>query len=150
MKKLRFQFVPSLSVLQLLLVSSGAIALPAFTSIQAANVHTSLSSSPTSLASETAIAALAKHLKQTGAKMYGAYWCPHCQRQKELFGQAVFTRYINYIECDPRGTNPKPALCQAAKIRAYPTWEINGKFYVGVQSLENLAKISGYQGSHAF
>ena len=30
--------------------------------------------------------ALTQHLKQVGAKMYGAFWCPHCQEQKQLFG----------------------------------------------------------------
>ena len=35
--------------------------------------------------------ALAKHLKETGAKMYGAYWCSHCFGQKQAFG-AEFAR----------------------------------------------------------
>ncbi|MGI0489796.1 hypothetical protein ACN4EK_30645 [Pantanalinema rosaneae CENA516] len=99
---------------------------------------------------KAAIDALAKHLQQIGAKMYGAYWCPHCQQQKELFGSPTFSRYINYIECDPRGQNAKPNLCRAAKIGGYPTWEINGKFYPGTQSLKSLAKWSGYQGSQNF
>ncbi len=30
---------------------------------------------------------LAQHLKQTEAKFYGAFWCPHCHDQKQLFGQ---------------------------------------------------------------
>lgn len=100
--------------------------------------------------SKSAIEDLAKHLQKVGAKMYGAYWCPHCQHQKELFGNPAFSRYINYIECDPRGQNAKPALCRTAKIEGYPTWEINGKFYPGTQSLEDLAKLSGYQGSQNF
>ena len=29
---------------------------------------------------------LAKVLREKGATMYAAYWCPHCSRQKELFG----------------------------------------------------------------
>src|SRR5205814_3696121 len=45
--------------------------------------------------------ALADHLSATGAKMYGAFWCPHCQQQKELFGRSV-TR-LPYIECSPNG-----------------------------------------------
>ena len=28
---------------------------------------------------------LAKHLSQKGVRMYGAYWCPYCDKQKELF-----------------------------------------------------------------
>ena len=29
---------------------------------------------------------LARHLTSVGAVMYGAYWCPHCKRQKTMFG----------------------------------------------------------------
>jgi len=100
--------------------------------------------------SNQAIVSLARHLKQTGAKMYGAYWCPHCQHQKELFGQATFDRYINYIECDPQGAHAKPQVCKAAKITGYPTWEIKGKRYMGTQTLEELANASGYKGSRDF
>ncbi|XFA72777.1 hypothetical protein RYO59_001007 [Thermosynechococcaceae cyanobacterium Okahandja] len=87
---------------------------------------------------------LATHLNKINAKMYGAYWCPACAKQKELFGSAF--KSINYIECDPRGTNPKPELCKQANIRAYPTWEINGKKYEGVFPLQGLAQLSNYQG----
>ena len=93
--------------------------------------------------------ALARHLKQIGAKEYVAWWCPHCHEQKQLFGKEAYS-YINHIECDPRGKNPRPDLCQTAKIQGFPTWEINGTLYPNVQSLENLANISGYQGSHNF
>ncbi len=87
---------------------------------------------------------LAAHLKKINAKMYGAFWCPACTKQKELFGSAF--KSINYIECDPRGTNPKPEMCKQANIRAYPTWEIHGQTYEGVFPLEGLAQLSGYQG----
>jgi glutaredoxin len=119
------------------------------TTIAPAQAETSPTTTPNAQTNPN-ITALARHLKATGAKMYGAYWCPHCQHQKELFGQSTFNRYINYIECDPRGEKAKPNLCKAAKIEAYPTWEINGKFYMGVQTLEELATISGYQGPKNF
>ncbi|PZV16401.1 MAG: hypothetical protein DCF22_05435 [Leptolyngbya sp.] len=104
---------------------------------------------PISLADSKALTDLALHLKKINAKMYGAYWCPHCQHQKEMFGKSAI-QSINYIECDPRGANAKPSLCKAAKVTGYPTWEINGKQYVGVQSLEELAKWSGYKGTNKF
>lgn len=100
-------------------------------------------------ASSPAAIALARHLTKINAKMYGAYWCPHCTHQREVFGQQAFA-LINYIECDPDGENAKPQQCQAEKIRAYPTWEINGKTYLGVHSLAELAGLSGYQGSRNF
>lgn len=103
---------------------------------------------PIIIANGSALTDLALHLKKINAKMYGAYWCPHCTQQKEMFGNAI--KSINYVECDPRGENAKPSLCQTAKVTGYPTWEINGKQYVGVQSLEELAKRSGYKGSTKF
>lgn len=100
------------------------------------------------LAEAQSVEALARHLSKIGAKMYGAYWCPHCQHQKTLFGAAIGR--IRYIECDPQGDNAQPQLCQAAKIQGYPTWEINGKLYPGSQSLETLANLSGYKGPRRF
>jgi hypothetical protein len=93
--------------------------------------------------------ALAQHLQQTKTKLYGAYWCSHCYKQIYLFGQQAFN-LINRIECDPQGKNSQSDLCKAAKIAGYPTWEVNGKFYSGVQSLNELAALSGYQGTSNF
>lgn len=93
--------------------------------------------------------ALAAHLQRIKAKMYGAYWCPHCHTQQELFGKQALT-VLTYIECDPRGKDAQPDLCKAANIKAYPSWEIRGKYYTGTQSLEKLAILSGYQGSRNF
>ncbi|HIK28779.1 MAG: hypothetical protein N3E45_12750 [Oscillatoriaceae bacterium SKW80] len=99
--------------------------------------------------SESAEIALARHLKSKGAKMYGAFWCRHCQMQKQLFGEEAFA-IIDYIECDARGENARPQLCKAARIQGYPTWEINGKLYPGMQTLEKLADLSGYKGARQF
>lgn len=86
---------------------------------------------------------LAEYLSSTEAKMYGAYWCPHCARQKQLFGNAALS--IPYIECDARGMNAQVDLCNTVGINAYPTWQINGDFYLGVQPLWRLATISGFE-----
>jgi glutaredoxin len=87
---------------------------------------------------------LAQHLRKIGARMYSAYWCPFCQRQKELFGREAFAQ-IDHVECDPKGENARPQLCQAAGVRGYPTWVIRGRSYPGLRSLEQLAAISGYK-----
>ncbi len=87
---------------------------------------------------------LARYLSESGATMYGSYTCSHCERQKELFGNAF--GHIPYVECSRRGPDPDPALCAAKKIRSYPTWEIGGKFYEGIKTLEQLGRISGYSG----
>jgi len=93
--------------------------------------------------------ALAEHLSAIDAKKYGAFWCPHCFEQKQLFGKTAFDK-VNYIECDPRGIDPQPEACQNAEIKSYPTWEINGELYRGTQSLERLSQLSNYQGPTDF
>lgn len=93
--------------------------------------------------------ALAQHLKQTGAKMYGAFTCPHCQNQKHLFG-AEAAKQLNYVECHPQGQNAQPQTCQAAGIESFPTWEINGQKYTGEKTLQELAGLSNYQGARNF
>jgi len=85
---------------------------------------------------------LARHLTATGVKLYGAYWCPHCTDQKQMFGKAAVQ--LPYVECDARSPAGKPAVCAAAKIRAFPTWDIAGTRYEGVLSLEELARLSGF------
>lgn len=75
-------------------------------------------------------------LRDKGLIMYGAAWCPHCQREKAAFGDAV--KNINYVEC-PDNTK----LCTDKKVTSYPTWiTADGTSYVGEQGLEGLAKIS--------
>jgi len=82
----------------------------------------------------------AKCITQSGAKMYGAYWCPHCKDQKALFGTSL--QYINYVECDANGPNAQPEECQKAGITGYPTWIINEKQYSGLQTLNKLASLT--------
>ena len=93
--------------------------------------------------------ALAQHLQQGGAKMYEAYWCSVCRWQEKQFGPEAYA-YVATIECDPRGKNAQPELCRQAKIRAFPTWEINGQLHEGGMQLEQLANLSGYSGSRDF
>ena len=85
---------------------------------------------------------LARHLTSVGAVMYGAYWCPHCKRQKTMFDDGF--KDVTYVECDSQGEDANPQLCRSKAITAYPTWEINGRFHAGVLPLERLAKLSGF------
>lgn len=93
--------------------------------------------------------ALAEHLTVIGAKEYGAYWCPHCFQQKQLFGKTAFAK-APYVECAPDGKNAQTQACQTAEVKAFPTWIIKGKTYSGVQSMEKLADLSGYTGDRNF
>lgn len=87
---------------------------------------------------------LALHLEESGAKFYGAYWCPRCQEQKALFEASVDR--LPYVECSPQGQGgPQAAACALKGIRDYPTWVIKDRRYVGVQSVDALAKYSGYR-----
>jgi thiol-disulfide isomerase/thioredoxin len=75
--------------------------------------------------------------------MYGAFWCPHCKEQKELFGDAF--RDINYVECgvqgDPRGQTP---ACKMMMIKKYPTWTFpNGERKESVLTLQELSQNTG-------
>jgi hypothetical protein len=80
--------------------------------------------------------ALAEHLKKTGAKFYGAYWCRFCNMQRGVFG-AGGVRALPYVECDK--TDAGRQRCNAAEIKAYPTWVLKDKpRLVGVQSLDEL------------
>ncbi|MBD3881575.1 vitamin K epoxide reductase family protein [Phormidium tenue FACHB-886] len=92
---------------------------------------------------------LARHLTSVGAKMYGAYWCPHCHDQKQLFGKQAAAQ-ITYIECAPDGQNAQTQLCQDKKIEGFPSWEINGQLVAGTQTLQQLADLTNYQGSREF
>ncbi len=94
--------------------------------------------------------ALARHLRRLNAKMYATYWCGVCERQLRMFGEEA-VKELTVIECDPRGQNAQPELCDRVGIRAFPTWEINGRLLdPGGFSLQGLAEISGYTGSRDF
>ena len=91
---------------------------------------------------------LAKHLAETGAKMYGAFWCSHCIEQKETFGAGA---EIPYVECFPNGWErgtPVADACSAANVEGFPTWVIDGKKLEGEQTLEKLAELSGFRGEN--
>jgi uncharacterized membrane protein len=93
---------------------------------------------------------LAEHLTKQGAKMYGAYWCPHCYEQKQLFGKQAWAK-ITYIECEQNAIeNPQPKVCQQANIQGFPTWIIDGKAEPEVKKLAKLAEMTNYRGSTSF
>jgi uncharacterized membrane protein/glutaredoxin len=87
--------------------------------------------------------ALARHLREQGAVMYGAYWCPHCTEQKALFGDAA--KDLPYVECDPKGVNARPDLCEKAGVRSFPTWVLGDKRREGVQTPQALAEFSDFK-----
>lgn len=92
---------------------------------------------------EPRLRALAEHLAQSGAKFYGASWCPVCNEQKDAFGAAA--RHLPYVECSPQGRNGGVAFeCLGAGVGGYPTWVIERQHYVEVLPPERLARLSGF------
>jgi len=87
---------------------------------------------------------LADHLSKIGAKMYGAYWCEHCQQQKRYFGKSADR--LPYIECSPGGPGTGvTSVCRENAISTFPTWVVKDRRVEGVLTLTELAEMSGYQ-----
>ena len=89
---------------------------------------------------------LALFLKEKGAKMYGAFWCSHCEDQKEIFGAGA---EIPYVECFPDGWQrgaPLDAACANVDITGFPTWILaDGQRLEGDKSLKELAEKVGFR-----
>lgn len=86
--------------------------------------------------------AFAQCLKDRGAIFYGAFWCPHCQNQKALFGKSE--KLLPYIECSTPDGQEQLALCKEKNINGYPTWEFkDGSRETGEVALEKLSQKSG-------
>ena len=90
---------------------------------------------------------LASHLHHQDIKMYGASWCPHCAEQKMLFGSAF--KDVPYVECSPYGGpgTPQAPICASEDIKSYPTWVYKGERIYGIQTLEELADLTGFDTS---
>lgn len=81
---------------------------------------------------------LAQCVADSGAKFYGAYWCPHCADQKAVFGK--FAKKLPYVECSKIGGREQTDACKAEKIESYPTWKFaDGTVISRVLSLQELA-----------
>ena len=78
------------------------------------------SSNPTVPAGPGKYDTFAQCLKDKGAVFYGAFWCPHCQAQKKLFGSSE--KYLPYVECSTPDGSGQVKECADKKIEGYPTW----------------------------
>ena len=79
------------------------------------------------------LAAIARHLRASGAHFYGVWWCEGCREQKEAFGAAALD--LPYVECSSGAPD---------SVREYPTWDIAGRRITGVLSPDSLATLSGF------
>lgn len=86
--------------------------------------------------------AFAQCLKDNGANFYGAFWCPHCQRQKGLFGKSE--RLLPYVECSTPDGSGQTLACTEKGIDSYPTWIFaTGEKITGEIPLQTLAEKTG-------
>lgn len=84
----------------------------------------------------------AQCLTDSGTKMYGAYWCPHCKEQKKMFGKSW--DYIDYIECSTPDGRGQTEECTQAGITGYPTWGFSdGSRLSGKLPMKTLSTKSG-------
>ena len=81
----------------------------------------------------------AQCLKDKGATFYGAFWCPHCQNQKKMFGRSA--KLLPYVECSTPDGQGQLQVCIDKKVEGYPTWEfLDGSREGGEVPLEKLAE----------
>jgi len=105
---------------------------------------------------QSPLAEFNKCLTDKGLVFYGAWWCGYCDQQKTILGfESGDFKFIEYVECSedmedmkaPEGWhNAYPAneeLCRIKKVGAFPSWEIDGQIYPGMQDLESLSRLSG-------
>ena len=82
--------------------------------------------------------AFATCIKDSGAQFYGAFWCPHCQSQKKMFGKSA--EKLPYIECSTANGQGQLPVCTDAGIKGYPTWRCpDGTEKSGTLSFAELA-----------
>lgn len=80
----------------------------------------------------------AQCISDSGATFYGAFWCPHCQAQKAMFGKSA--KLLPYVECSESNGKGQLAVCTDKKIEGYPTWVFaDGTRESGEQTFEELA-----------
>jgi hypothetical protein len=86
--------------------------------------------------------AFAQCLASKQAKMYGAYWCPHCADEERMFGSSF--KYVPYVECGVPGSRAEAPACKADGIKHYPTWVFaSGDRREGTLPLQTLGQMTG-------
>jgi thiol-disulfide isomerase/thioredoxin len=82
---------------------------------------------------------LAQCISDSGAKFYGAFWCPHCQAQKKLFEKSA--KLLPYVECSLPNGKGQTQVCIDKQVTSYPTWEFaDGTRLPGEQTLAALSE----------
>jgi thiol-disulfide isomerase/thioredoxin len=78
-------------------------------------------------------------IANSGAQFFGAFWCPHCREQKELFESSA--KLLPYIECSTPDGQGQKQVCTDKEIKSYPTWIFaNGERLTGTLEFAELAQ----------
>lgn len=86
--------------------------------------------------------AFAQCLEDKGAVFWGAFWCPHCQDQKAMFGKSQ--KQLPYRECSTPDGQRQTQQCIDEGIETYPTWDFaDGERTTGVLPLKTLSDRTG-------
>lgn len=81
-------------------------------------------------------------LKDKGATFYGAFWCPHCQATKKMFGTSA--KLLPYVECSTPDGQGQLQICKDKGITGYPTWKFaTGTDINGETTLQKLSDATG-------
>ncbi|MEK7133533.1 MAG: protein disulfide isomerase family protein [Patescibacteria group bacterium] len=85
----------------------------------------------------------AQCLKDRGAIFYGAFWCPHCQKTKAMFGKSA--KLLPYIECSTPDGQGQTDECKQKNVQSYPTWVFANSTttLTGERTLQELSEASG-------
>ena len=86
--------------------------------------------------------AFARCIANTSTTFYGAFWCPHCHDQKNMFGTGA--QYLPYFECSEPDGSRELQTCIDRGVEHYPTWVFpDGSRLVGVVPLSTLSEKTG-------
>jgi len=70
------------------------------------------------------------------SEVYTSRTCSHCAEQEKILGE--YLEIFNITEC-----LANQEKCAENGITSVPTWIINGQFYPGVKSIEELKQLTG-------
>lgn len=71
--------------------------------------------------------------------LYVQEGCHYCEQELEKFGDNK--KFLKLVDCV--STEELAKYCFDQNITATPTWEINGEFYTGVKSIQELKELTG-------
>ena len=85
----------------------------------------------------------AQCLKDKGVTFYGAFWCPHCQATKAMFGNSA--KLLPYVECSTPDGKGQLQICKDKGVTSYPMWTFANSTTTlnGERTLQELSELSG-------